>query len=225
MSSCNFFFSKRILSAVISLLSLILKIITFLLILTPINANANEAINWLDKEVNIIISAYQNNDLPNENKFLMIEQTINNNFAGSGIAKFVAGKSWNSASKETKINYVKLFKRHLALNIASMMQGYSDQNYELTNPKYDKKNKVTLIDMVIFSETGSIQVTWRVKKSKDRFFVIDLLVADISLVVTKRSEFNSMLKNVNYNLEEFNKILLAQNNSSYQKLIKVTKSY
>ena len=196
-----------------------LKIILILLIFTPFNVKANEAINWLNKEVEIIISAYQNENLPNENKFLMIEQTINNNFAGSGIAKFVAGKSWNGASKETKLNYIKLFKRHLALNIASMMQGYSNQNYKLTNPKYDEKNKVTLIDMEVFSNTGSIQVTWRVKKSKDRFFVIDLLVADISLVVTKRSEFNSMLKTVNYNLKEFNNKLSAQNESSYQKLI------
>jgi len=100
-----------------------------------------------------------------------------------------------------------------------MMQGYSDQNYELVNSRYDKKNKVTLIDMEIFSETGSIQVTWRVKKSKERYFVIDLIVADISLVVTKRSEFNSMLKNTNYNLQDFNIKLLEQNNSSYQKLI------
>jgi len=191
----------------------------FLIFFVSLNVNANEAKNWLNSEIDIIISAYQNKDLPNENKFLMIEQTINNNFAGTGIAKFVAGKSWNGASKEIKLEYIQLFKRHLALNIASMMQGYSNQDYKLTNSKYDEKNKVTLIDMEIFSDTGSIQVTWRVKKSKDRFFVIDLLVADISLVVTKRSEFNSMLKTVNYNLAEFNNKLLAQNESSYQKLI------
>ena len=190
-----------------------------LLFLFPINAEANEVKSWLKKEIDKIIYAYQNDSLPNENKFLMIEQTINNNFAGSGIAKFVAGKSWNGASKDTKLEYIKLFKRHLALSIASMMQGYSNQNYDLTNSSYDEKNKVTLINMEVFSDTGSIQVTWRVKKSKDRFFVIDLLVADISLVVTKRSEFNSMLKNVNYNLKEFNIKLLAQNESSYQKLV------
>ena len=196
------------------------KIFLFLFIfIFTTNANSNEAKNWLNGEIDIIISAYQNVDLPNENKFLMIEQTINNNFAGTGIAKFVAGKSWNTASKETKLQYIKLFKRHLALNIASMMQGYSNQSYELTNSNYDEKNKVTLIDMEIFSDTGSIQVTWRVKKSKDRYFVIDLLVADISLVVTKRSEFNSMLKTVGYNLSELNNKLLAQNESSYQKLI------
>lgn len=192
---------------------------SLIIIFTPLNLKADEVNDWLNKEINTIISAYQNNNLTNENKFLLIEKTINNNFAGSGIAKFVAGKSWNGATKDTKLEYINLFKRHLALNIASMMQGYSDQNYELVNSRYDKKNKVTLIDMEIFSETGSIQVTWRVKKSKERYFVIDLLVADISLVVTKRSEFNSMLKNTNYNLQDFNIKLLEQNNSSYQKLI------
>ena len=197
----------------------LIKILSSFIVLLSFSVNANEAKNWLNKEIDIIISAYQNNSLPNENKFLMVENTINNNFAGTGIAKFVAGKSWNSASKEVKIEYIKLFKRHLALNISSMMQGYSDQKYQLTNSSYDEKNKVTLIDMEIFSDTGSIQVTWRVKKSKDRYFVIDLLVADISLVIKKRSEFNSMLKNVDYNLSEFNKILLSQNDTSYQKVI------
>ena len=195
-----------------------IKILFVFLILISSSVKANEAKDWLNKEIDIIISAYQNNNLPNENKFLMVENTINNNFAGTGIAKFVAGKSWNGASKEVKKEYIKLFKRHLALNISSMMQGYSDQEYQLTNSSYDEKNKVTLVDMEIFSDTGSIQVTWRVKKSKDRFFVIDLLVADISLVVTKRSEFNSMLKTVDYNLLEFNKKLLSQNESSYQKI-------
>ena len=100
-----------------------------------------------------------------------------------------------------------------------MMQGYSNQKYELTNSNYDEKNKVSLIDMEVYSDTGSIQVTWRVKKSKDRYFVIDLLVADISLVVTKRSEFNSMLKTVDYNLDQFNEKLIAQNDLSYSKLL------
>ena len=179
---------------------------------------ADEASDWLRKEIDIILNAYLNENISNEERFLMIEQTINENFAGTGIAKFIAGNAWTKASKETKKNYVKSFKRHLALNIASMMQGYSDQKYELSSSKIDK-NKVILVNMEIFSDTGSVVVTWRLKESKNRLFVIDLLVADISLVVTKRSEFNSMLKNVDYNLEEFNSILDNQNEESLQKII------
>ena len=170
---------------------------------------------WLKKEFDIILSAYNNENILNENRFLLVEQTINNNFAGTGIAKFVAGKAWNGANNKTKKEYINIFKRHLALNIASMMQGYSNQTYSLTNIRYDEKNKVSLIDMEIYSDTNTIQVTWRVKKSQDRYFVIDLLVADISLVVTKRSEFNSMLKTVNDSLATFNKKLTSQNEIGY----------
>ena len=180
---------------------------------------ADEPSSWLKNEIDKILISYQSSDLPNENRFLMIEQTINNNFAGTGIAKFVVGEAWNKASNDIKKEYVKNFKRHLALNIASMMQGYSDQKYELSQSSLDTKNNIILIDMEIFSNTGSVVVTWRVKESKGRYFVIDLIVADISLVVTKRSEFNSMLKSVNYNLSEFNEILSNQNNESYQKII------
>tara|TARA_B100001057_G_scaffold358985_1_gene361168 strand:+ start:18 stop:620 length:603 start_codon:yes stop_codon:yes gene_type:complete len=180
------------------------------------NLYSDEISTWLKGEIDIILEAYKNQNLSNENKFLIIEKTINNNFAGTGIAKFVAGKAWKKSDKNTKKIYIDNFKRHLAFNIASLMQGYSGQTYELTKSKYDNKNQVTLVDMEIFSETGSVVVTWRVKESKDRFFVIDLLVADISLVVTKRSEFNSMLKKVDNDLSKFNEVLSDQNKISYQ---------
>lgn len=196
-----------------------LLLIFFIFLLNSNVLSANEPVNWLKNEIDKILFSYQNNDLPNENRFLMIEQTINNNFAGTGIAKFVAGEAWSVASKDVKKKYVVNFKRHLALNIASMMQSYSNQKYALSEAKIDTKNNIILIDMEIFSETGSVVVTWRVKESKGRFFVIDLIVADISLVVTKRSEFNSLLKSVDYNLEKFNQILLDQNNESYSKII------
>tara|TARA_Y100000590_G_scaffold344611_1_gene394045 strand:+ start:324 stop:929 length:606 start_codon:yes stop_codon:yes gene_type:complete len=199
-------------------MSLFLKI-TVIFFLFNSTLHADEVASWLKKEIDTILEAYKNPSLSNYKRFELIEETVNNNFAGTGIAKFVAGKSWINTSKETKKNYIKLFKRHLALNIASMMQAYSDQNYELTNSKYDSKNKVSLIDMKIINETGNLLVTWRVKKSKNRNYVIDLIVADISLVVTKRSEFNSMLKKVDYNMVEFNNILSAQNETSYSIII------
>ena len=196
-----------------------MRLIFIFLLFFSFGAKGNEASEWLKKEIDIILQAYKNENLPNENRFLMVEQTINNNFAGAGIAKFVAGESWSKANKDIKKIYIKNFKRHLALNIASLMQGYSNQEYELIDIKYDENNKVSLINMEIYSDNSTIQVTWRVKQSKDRYFVIDLLVADISLVVTKRSEFDSMLKTVDYNLKELNNKLSQQNESSYNKII------
>ena len=74
--------------------------------------------------------------------------------------------------------------------------------------------------MQITMDNGTILITWRVLKHKERYFVIDLIISGISLVETKRSEFNSMLKNFDYSLAELNKKLANQNETSYKKIIK-----
>jgi len=200
-------------------MKLLFKVLIILLLFTSIS-KAEKSTDWLNNEIDIILDAYKQTSLSSVEKFKLIENTVNNNFAGAGIAKFVAGKSWSSAPKEIKKEYIKLFKKHLALNIASLMRSYSNQEYKLINSKYDEKNKVTLIDMKIINDTRNLLVTWRVKESKDRFFIIDLIIADISLVVTKRSEFNSMLKKVDYNLKKLNDVLANQNNLSYKIITK-----
>ena len=191
----------------------------FVFLLISNSLFANETSIWLKGEIDNILNAYHNHNLSNVDRYNYIEDTINRNFAGAGIAKFVAGQAWAVADKKTKKEYIKIFKRHLALNIAALMKGYSNQEYSLISTDFDESNNITLIDMEIKNDSSSFLVTWRVKKSKDQFFVIDLLVADISLVVTKRSEFNSSLKKINYDLQSFNEILHNQNELSYNKVI------
>ena len=198
----------------------LIRFIVFIFIITlSLSLKASEASNWLKQEVDKILIAYQDPNLPNENRFLLIEQTINNNFPGKSIAINIAKQSYKNANEETRSNYINLFKRHLALNIASLMQGYSNQKYELTDSRYDEKNKVNYIDMEIYLDTGEMIVTWRVLKHKERYFVIDLIISGISLYETKRSEFNSMLKNVDNDLAKLNEELYKKNESSYQKII------
>ena len=63
---------------------------------------ADEVSNWLQGEIDTILDSYKNPSLSNFKRFELIEKTINNNFAGTGIAKFVAGESWQNASKVEK---------------------------------------------------------------------------------------------------------------------------
>ena len=201
------------------MINLVRFLVFIFIIVLSLSLKASEASNWLKQEVDKILIAYQDPNLPNENRFLLIEQTINNNFPGKSIAINIAKKSYKNANEETRSNYINLFKRHLALNIASLMQGYSNQKYELRDSRYDEKNKVNYIDMEVYLDTGEMIVTWRVLKHKERYFVIDLIISGISLYETKRSEFNSMLKNVDNDLTKLNEELHKINESSYQKII------
>ena len=95
-------------------------ILIFFFANTQVNA-ADNVTDWLKLEIDSIIDVYKDDNMSPASRFQYIENTINQNFAGAGIAKFVAGKAWATADKETKKIYIQLFKRHLALNIAAMM--------------------------------------------------------------------------------------------------------
>ena len=86
-------------------------IIIFFIIFISKNLYSDETSEWLKKEIDIILEAYKNQNISNENRFLLIEKTINNNFAGTGIAKFVAGEAWKKSDKNTKKIYINNFKR------------------------------------------------------------------------------------------------------------------
>ena len=198
-------------------ITLLLTFITFNINIAK--ASPTNAQKWLDTEITKIINLYKDQNVDNINRLNVIEEAINKNFAGTGIARFVVGNVWKNSSKETQQKFVKLFKQHLYLTIGSLMQGYSDQSFKFIEAKEDKNQNVYLIDMEIEYNDQKTIVTWRVKKLNEKYYVIDLLVADISLVVTKRAEFNSMLKKVNNDLNELNSLLEKQNNESYKKLI------
>ena len=200
------------------ILLIIITLVT-LFNLSKLSASPNEAKKWLNNEINEIISLYKNDNIDNETRLKAIENAINTSFAGTGIARFVVANVWNISNEESQKKFVKLFKEHLYLTIGSLMQGYSNQNFEFVESREDKNQNVYLIDMEIEYNDQRTLVTWRVKESKNNYYVIDLLVADISLVVTKRSEFSSMLKKVNNNLAELNILLKNQNVESYDNLV------
>ena len=184
-----------------------------------VKANTLDAKNWLNVEIDKIISLYKDESIDSKTRLYAIEETINKSFAGTGIARFVVGNVWKETPEITQKEFVKLFKQHLYLTIGSLMQGYSSQTYKLIDSRHDNNKGVYLIDMEIKHNDQKTLVTWRVKESKDKYYIIDLIVADISLIITKRAEFSSMLKKVDGNLEELNILLIKQNLESYNKLV------
>ena len=53
-------------------------IIFFFIIFISKNLYSDETSEWLKREIDIILEAYKNQNLSNENRFLLIEKTINN---------------------------------------------------------------------------------------------------------------------------------------------------
>ena len=87
------------------MINLVRFLVFIFIIVLSLSLKASEASNWLKQEVDKILIAYQDPNLPDENRFLLIEQTINNNFPGKSIAINIAKNHVTSASfKKQKLN-------------------------------------------------------------------------------------------------------------------------
>ena len=179
-------------------------------------ADSAEALNWLNNEISGIIGLYMDTNINDEKRLEAIKETVEKSFAGESIARFVVGGKWNESDKNVQEDFIVLFKEHLYLTVGSLMQSYSNQTYNLVNAEERKKSLYT-IDMELIHNEQKTMITWVVKEHKKNYYVYDLIIADISLMRTKRSEFNSVLKK--RNLRQLNDILKKQNVKSYNNLI------
>ena len=89
----------------------ILYFVFFLSFFLPSQIMAQEVSDWLKKEIDIILDAYKNEDISNTDRFDYIENTINKNFAGAGIAKFVAGQAWGDCIHKRQLGIVNLMQK------------------------------------------------------------------------------------------------------------------
>lgn len=111
------------------------------------------------------------------------------------IGRFALGSNWNRATKQEQAEYMRLFKQ-MVVNV------YSDRFGEYKGQKFEARtfrpigNNDTLVSSYLVPTDGGqeVQVDWRVRHSNGRYKVVDVMVAGVSMSVTQRSDFNSVIQ-------------------------------
>ena len=116
------------------------------------------------------------------------------NFDIPSISRFVLGKYWKQASLDQKKNFIKAFRNYVVKTYSSRFNEYSGEKLKLVNYKNEKNPKIFLVHTILERQDGPvIKVDWRIGKKKDRFVILDIIIEGISLAITQRSEFVSVI--------------------------------
>ena len=75
-----------------------------------VNASSSDAQKWLNEEISTIIELYRNQDIDKFTRLKAIQNSVNENFAGTGIARFVVGSVWDESTEESRNEFIRLFK-------------------------------------------------------------------------------------------------------------------
>lgn len=124
------------------------------------------------------------------------------NFDMKTIGRFALGRYWRGASLEQRNEYLNLFEDMIIDVYSERFSEYSGQNLEIVGSRADGKKDMIVRSLVVSGRGSDITVDWRVRQKNDGSYkVIDVIVEGVSMSVTQRSDFSSVIQRGGGNIE------------------------
>jgi len=119
----------------------------------------------------------------------MFKKILSKSFDMKTIARFAMGRYWAIATEAEKKTYTRLFKKMVIDVYSNRFADYKDQKFEIVGHK-PAGRKDFVVNSFIKGDSRPVNVDWRVRNGK----VIDVMVEGVSMSVTQRSEFGSVIQ-------------------------------
>ena len=110
------------------------------------------------------------------------------------IARVVLGKAWRTASPEQRQQFVAAFDGYVLQTISRGLENYSGTSMKITGAKASGSRDVLVHSRIERQGAAPIKAVWRVRERAGEPKIIDVTVEGISLVLTKREEFASVVR-------------------------------
>jgi phospholipid transport system substrate-binding protein len=110
------------------------------------------------------------------------------------IARFVLGRYWRIATAAQQQEFVRLFAEYTALAYSNRLAQYSGETLRVTGSRAEPDGSIVTSEIVRTNGTPPAQLDWRLSWTDGTYKITDVIVDGISMAVTQRSEFASVIQ-------------------------------
>lgn len=146
-------------------------------------------------------------DAPKAQRDKVFEDILREGFDIKAIAIFCVGGYWNKMTEQERQGYLSLFEKLIVQTYSSRMASvYNGQNLEIGAARPDGKAGSWVTSQIVSGNPAdqSLRIDWRVRQVDGKGLkIIDVVVTNISMVVTQRDDFVGILQRNNGNIPEF----------------------
>jgi len=132
--------------------------------------------------------------LPQSERLTRFRELFHADFDGPGIARFVLGRYWRSASEQEQQEFLRLFEDYVVFVYGTRLSNFNGETFRVRSSRTDESGTVVSSDIVGPSGEAPIKVDWRLITDKGAFKINDVVIEGISMLVTQRSEFASVIQ-------------------------------
>ena len=117
------------------------------------------------------------------------------------LSRLVLGRYWRLMSDEQRTGYQELFRAVVMRDLATRLDRYAsdasgsvDDHFQIVGGSGVSDDDVVVRSRVIREAGKPVTVDWRLRQRPDGPVIIDLVIEGVSLLVSQRSEFASVIE-------------------------------
>ncbi len=123
-----------------------------------------------------------------------LEQLLQENFDLPLLSKLALGHSYRELDAKQRQAYQGLFEKYLLTTYGTKFEDYGGQTLKVTGGDKASNGDEIVRSEIIQPKGQPVKVDWRIRPENGKPQIIDVVVAGVSLVVTQRNEFTSLVQ-------------------------------
>jgi phospholipid transport system substrate-binding protein len=157
-------------------------------------APATDATGFIEKLGDEAIQQLAGTQIDDQSRRDRFVQLMDKYFKMDVVARFVLGRYWRSLSDQDLTHFADLLKHYLALNYASQFKGFDGEKFVVGDA--DENGKDTFVHSKVVRNDGGppVKIVWRLRKFDGHYRIIDVSIEGLSMGITQRDEFASVIQ-------------------------------
>lgn len=157
----------------------------------PGTGQAQSAASFVQSLGNDAITTMARGNLGPDGISERFRQVLRSNFDTAAIGQFVLGRYWAQATPAQQQEYLSLFEKMIVKTYADRFRQYSGETFQVTSSRVDASGDTMVQSQVVRPNGPPVNVEWRVRGGSR---IVDVVVEGVSMSVTQRSEFASVIQ-------------------------------
>ncbi len=160
-------------------------------------AQANEAdvaagfVRQLSEQAIVVIRADELSDAARTGE---LRQLFKSNFEIDLIGRFALGSHWQQATEAERDEYIQLFQDFIVVTYAPRLARYFGETMSVEGARLQGENFAIVDSRMGRGGSERIALEWHLRRNDAGWRVIDLVIDGVSMAVTQRSEFASVIR-------------------------------
>lgn len=145
---------------------------------------------------NKAIAQLAGKQIPEEEERTRFRALLTQYFDLNAIGKFTVGRAyWGSATQEQQKEFLNLYETQVTNAYAHRFREYSGEQFMVTGQRKESDSD-TIVESQITRPSGGapVPVEWRVRSEGGGLKIADVVIAGISMAVTDRQQFASVIE-------------------------------